>query len=195
MQQRRGTSEQWTLANPILAPGEIGFATDDNRFKIGDGINRWLVLPYFINSESLPEIDLSNYVTTEDLTDAVAAIPAPDYTGLATETYVGTAVSTAIGNLVDTAPAALDTLNELAAALNDDANFATTVTDAIAEKANSENPELTVDLEISWQDPIAFEIGFRKNNLGFFTLDAISTPFQIALLCATITFNTSPRFH
>lgn len=143
MQQRRGTSEQWTLANPILAPGEIGFETDENRFKIGDGTNRWNTLPYFTNSESLPEIDLSGYATIEDLegyattealADAIAAIPAPDYTGLATETYVGTAVSTAIGNLVDTAPAALDTLNELAAALNDDANFATTVTDAIAEK-------------------------------------------------------------
>ncbi len=48
--------------------------------------------------------------------------------GLATETYVDTAVA----DLVDTAPGTLDTLNELAAALGDDPNFATTVTDAIA---------------------------------------------------------------
>ena len=39
--------------------------------------------------------------------------------GYATEYYVNTSVS----NLVDSAPSTLDTLNELAAALGDDANF------------------------------------------------------------------------
>ena len=48
----------------------------------------------------------------------------------ATKGYVDTAIS----NLVDGAPAALDTLNELAAALNDDASFSTTVTNSIAAK-------------------------------------------------------------
>jgi hypothetical protein len=43
-------------------------------------------------------------------------------------------VTTAIGNLVDTAPSTLNTLNELAAALGDDVNFSTTVTDSIATK-------------------------------------------------------------
>lgn len=54
---------------------------------------------------------------------------------LATEAYVGTAVS----NLVDSAPGALDTLNELAAALGDDANFATTVTNGIASAGGYAN--------------------------------------------------------
>ena len=57
----------------------------------------------------------------------------------ATQTYVGTAVS----NLVDSSPAALDTLNELAAALGDDPNFATTVTNSIALKAPLANPSFT----------------------------------------------------
>ena len=43
-------------------------------------------------------------------------------------------VDTAIANLIDSAPATLDTLNELAAALGDDPNFATTVTNNIATK-------------------------------------------------------------
>jgi len=50
--------------------------------------------------------------------------------GYATQAYVNTAVS----NLVDSAPETLDTLNELAAALGDDPNFATTVTNNIATK-------------------------------------------------------------
>jgi hypothetical protein len=48
----------------------------------------------------------------------------------ATQSYVGTQIA----NLVDSAPGTLDTLNELAAALGDDPNFATTVTNSIATK-------------------------------------------------------------
>ena len=43
-------------------------------------------------------------------------------------------VKTAIDNLVDSAPGAMDTLNELAAALGDDENFSTTMTNALAGK-------------------------------------------------------------
>ena len=51
-------------------------------------------------------------------------------TRIATTAYADTAVS----NLVDSSPDALNTLNELAAALGDDANFSTTVTNSIATK-------------------------------------------------------------
>ena len=43
-------------------------------------------------------------------------------------------ITTAINNLVDGAPTALNTLNELAAALADNASFSTTVTNSIATK-------------------------------------------------------------
>lgn len=56
---------------------------------------------------------------------------------VATESYV----STAISNLVDSAPGTLNTLNELAAALGDDPNFATTVANSIGAKLDaSVNP-------------------------------------------------------
>ena len=51
-------------------------------------------------------------------------------TKVATTAYTDTAIS----NLVDSSPGALNTLNELAAAINDDANFSTTVTNNIATK-------------------------------------------------------------
>ena len=50
----------------------------------------------------------------------------------ATRTYADTAIATAVAALVDSAPGALDTLNELAAAINDDANVFTTLTNSIA---------------------------------------------------------------
>lgn len=63
----------------------------------------------------------------------------PDLTGYATETYVGTAIS----NLIDGAGPALDTLNELAAAINDDASFASTVTTELGTKAPIASPTFT----------------------------------------------------
>jgi hypothetical protein len=48
-----------------------------------------------------------------------------------------TAISNAIAGLVDTAPEALDTLNELAAALGDDENFASTVTTSLSGKSDT----------------------------------------------------------
>ena len=63
----------------------------------------------------------------------------PSLTGYATETYVGTAIT----NLVDTAPETLNTLNELAAALGDDENFATTVSTSLGLKAPINDPVFT----------------------------------------------------
>ena len=86
MQQRRGTAAQWTSANPILNAGEIGYETDTNKFKIGDGTNHWANLIHFYDSSSV--------VTLID-------------------TYLD------FGNTVDT----LDTIKELANAINNDPNF------------------------------------------------------------------------
>lgn len=46
IQQRRGVASQWIAANPILAQGEIGLEVDTNTFKLGNGLTRWIDLPY-----------------------------------------------------------------------------------------------------------------------------------------------------
>lgn len=62
---------------------------------------------------------------------------APTAAGGTNTTQIATTafVKAAIDALIASAPGALDTLDELAAALGDDANFATTVTNALAGKA------------------------------------------------------------
>jgi hypothetical protein len=55
IQLRRGTASAWTLANPVLAEGEIGLETDTNKFKIGDGSMSWTSLRY------------SNPISSEDI--------------------------------------------------------------------------------------------------------------------------------
>ncbi|HEU4604057.1 MAG TPA: hypothetical protein VFS24_18930 [Steroidobacteraceae bacterium] len=70
---------------------------------------------------------------------APTAAQGTNNTQLATTAYVRAAITA----LINSSPAALDTLQELAAALGNDANFATTVTNALAAKAPLASPALT----------------------------------------------------
>lgn len=47
IQIRRDSAADWTTNNPTLAEGEIGFETDKNRVKIGDGSTAWTSLRYY----------------------------------------------------------------------------------------------------------------------------------------------------
>ena len=53
IQLRRGTAEQWTTADPVLAAGEPGFETDTGLHKIGTGLSPWSELPYFLDEPGL----------------------------------------------------------------------------------------------------------------------------------------------
>jgi hypothetical protein len=46
VQFRRGTAAEWTTADPILGSGELGYESDNKRFKIGDGTSLWSELDY-----------------------------------------------------------------------------------------------------------------------------------------------------
>ena len=86
------------------------------------------------------------------LTDGVTATTqsaSGNSTKVATTAYTDTAIS----NLVDSSPSTLNTLNELASALGDDPNFATTVTNSIATKLPLAGGTLTGNLEISNLNP------------------------------------------
>lgn len=67
----------------------------------------------------------------------------PDLSVYATQTYADNAATTAVAAAIDSAPETLNTLNELAAAINDDASFASTVTAALGTKAPTDSPTFT----------------------------------------------------
>jgi hypothetical protein len=46
IQSRRGSSAQWSAANPILADGEIGYDSTTKQMKVGDGVTAWSGLKY-----------------------------------------------------------------------------------------------------------------------------------------------------
>ena len=94
--------------------------------------------------------------------------------GLASETYVDSKVS----NLVDSAPETLDTLNELAQALGDDHNFATTVSTQIGKKVDKVDGK-----GLSTNDYTAAE----KNKLAGIETGANKVTVYKAAECTTFT--------
>src|SRR6056300_1468348 len=73
---------------------------------------------------------IADGVITPDQITLTTASTGTNTTAPATTAFVQQEISA----LVDSSPEALNTLNELAAALGDDANFSTTVTNSIATK-------------------------------------------------------------
>ena len=79
-----------------------------------------------------------------------------------------------IAIVTDSAPATLDTLNELAAALGNDPNFATTVTNALAAKADDSTTNINgltakttpVDADVFRLADSAASFGFKKLTFG-----------------------------
>ncbi len=51
VQLRRATSAQWTSANTVLKNAEPAIETDTGKFKVGDGITPWVLLPYSADEE------------------------------------------------------------------------------------------------------------------------------------------------
>lgn len=68
IQLRRGTSTQWTLANPILAEGELGYETDTLAYKIGDGVSTWTALTYTPLTGSFASVLTNAYAAGTDPT-------------------------------------------------------------------------------------------------------------------------------
>jgi hypothetical protein len=100
-----------------LGAGEIGFESDSGKFKIGDGTNTWSNLDYFLTIDELGG-SLDDFIP---LTQRAAA------NGVATLDGTGNIPVNQLGNIIDGSPEALNTLNELAAAINDDAAFFTNI--------------------------------------------------------------------
>ena len=84
-------------------------------------------------------------------------------TQIATTAYVQGEITDLIGG----APGALDTLNELAAAINDDSSYASTITTALAAKAPLASPAFTGNVTMSGSLEISGDLEVVGNTIGF----------------------------
>ena len=145
-----------TLTTPIVDGSGIVFegatadAFETTLTVVDPTSDRTITLPNVTGTVAILDAaqTLSNKTLTSDTLGSDLAAGGYKVTGLgapssnadaATKLYVDTQVA----NLVDSAPGALDTLNELAAALGDDANFSTTMTNALAGKLSLSGGTMT----------------------------------------------------
>lgn len=127
------TNEDFTGATSI-AGGAKGMvpepsAGDNNKFLRGDG--SWA--EYTCDSMTAEELNAG----TSTQSKLVAAKIIADY------------VSAAVAAIVNSAPSTLDTLNELAAALGNDPDFATTIATEIGKKLDKAGGVVTGDLTVN----------------------------------------------
>ena len=129
----------YRIGNVNLTPADIGALPDDTEIpvvptNIGAFDND---VGYLTQHQSLADYpkktELANVATSGDYTDLINTPTIPSTEGLATETYV----QNKIAEVVNSAPGTLDTLNELAQALGNDPNFATTMATELGKKANT----------------------------------------------------------
>ena len=112
------------------------------------------------NAEDTSDADKPVSTAGQTALDLKANIAGPTFTGIpaaptasagtnTTQLATTAFVTTGIANIVDSSPATLDTLNELAAALGDDPNFATTVATSIGTKLPLAGGTLTGALSVT----------------------------------------------
>ena len=129
----------YRTGNVNLTPADIGALPDDTEIPVvPTNISAFNNdAGYLTQHQSLTDYpkktELANVATSGDYTDLINTPTIPSTEGLATETYV----QNKIAEVVNSAPGTLDTLNELAQALGNDPNFATTMATELGKKANT----------------------------------------------------------
>ena len=131
----------YRTGNVNLTPADIGALPDTTEIPVvPTNISAFdNDAGYLTQHQSLTDYpkktELANVATSGDYTDLINTPTIPSTEGLATETYV----QNKIAEVVNSAPGTLDTLNELAQALGNDPNFATTMATELGKKANTAN--------------------------------------------------------
>lgn len=129
----------YRTGNVNLTPADIGALPDTTEIPVvPTNISAFYNdAGYLTQHQSLTDYpkktELANVATSGDYTDLINTPTIPSTEGLATETYV----QNKIAEVVNSAPGTLDTLNELAQALGNDPNFATTMATELGKKANT----------------------------------------------------------
>jgi len=98
-------------------------------------------------------------------------------------------ISTAVSNLVDGAPELLDTLNELAAAIGDDEDFITTITNSIGEKVDKSGDTMTGDLTLANDPTSALHAATKQYVDNIETLEPGGTTGQVLAKASATDFD------
>jgi len=176
------TSDQMTL---LEQQGDFTFGNEGPRerpgpFSIGDSKDSAYIYYKFIKDvyDELTEngyisVDVDGIIGASTLGKAVLEASG----GSDIRTLIGAVsavdITTAINAVIDAAPGALNTLNELAAALGDDPNFAATITALIGAKADDATTASALALKAPLANPTftGTVSGVTKTHVGLGNVD------------------------
>lgn len=120
IQVRRGTSTQWSTANPVLLAGEVGWDSTNSKLKMGDGVTAWNALSFFLDTElnlkaplnspaftgtpsgiTKTHVGLGNVDNTSDAAKPVSTATTTALAGKAASVHTHTATDINAGTLPD----------------------------------------------------------------------------------------------
>ena len=171
--------------------------SDNNSAPAGAGLQAWNKLWHNNNDGSGSGLDAdtldgqhgSYYLDYNNFTNKPTI---PSLSGYATESYVDTEVS----NLVDSAPGTLNTLNELAAALGDDANFSTTTATSLGNRLRIDvsNQGLSATQKTNALTNLGITATVAELNYTDGVTSNIQTQLNSKLSSFDITTQTDPKY-
>jgi len=207
---KKSTTASSVPTAPDLDVGEVAINTEDKRLftkDLGGSIVEVSTTPSTLDVDGNATVGGTLGVTGTTTAGTVNAttvtvsgtltVPTPSAdTDAASKGYVDTEVSSAVATVIDSSPAALDTLNELAAALGDDPNFSATITTTIGTKlpkdgseAMSGNLDLGTNKVVNVVDPTSAQDAATKTYVD--TADATKLNLSGGTMTGDITMGAN----
>lgn len=115
-------------------------------------------------------------IDTSTVIDDASASLTKTYSSTKINSNINTAVTSAIAGVINASPAALDTLNEIAAALGNDANFSATVLTALGQR-----------VAVTAQSFTSLEKSTARGNIDAASVDSVTT---VSTALSTFSSNT-----
>lgn len=185
---------------PVKPAGHLYYNTVAQELRFSDGVSYSPVGSSLTAGQilsALISVDGAGSGLDADLLDGqeASAFAASSHTHTSAQiTDFNTAVQAIVDGVIDGAPGALDTLNELAAALGDDPNFAATITASIATKTG----KFAADIGDGASTAIAVTHSLATQDVVVSVREVATNEAVITNWVATdannvtVTFNTAP---
>ena len=183
IQLRRDTASDWTSNNPTLALGELGWESDTNKFKIGDGSTAWTSLDYTSDGTAISQLNTNVTVADSGSGTITATVDGT------TEMIIAAGAITGVGSITLDNTTAPNADGMLANKKYVDDQIATLSYGDMSDLVDDTTPQLGGDLDVNGQDIISTsnaDIDIAPHGTGDVVLKADTVTVGDAAAAATL---------